>query len=116
MESGGEAAEGFVGGDGDGVGEVDGARVVAGHGDAGEAVGVARVVVRGKSGGFAAEDQCAGGGEGGLVERALGLGAEEAEGIGVAVGEVVVEAVVEGEVEVGPVVEAGAADVAFVEG
>lgn len=89
------APKGFVGGDGNGVGKVDGAGVGTGHGENGELMGILDVIGFGKSGGFTSKDKCAAGVERGVVEGFSSLSAEKTELRWMAVDQIILKGVVE---------------------
>ena len=101
-------AEGFVEGDGGGVGEVEASGFGA-SGDAEEAVGgLGGEPVVGKAAGFGAEDEGVSGGEGCVGVESGGACGEGPEAVGADGGGGFVEGVDHAEAEVWPVVEAGA--------
>ena len=107
--------EGFVDGDGDGAGKVEGADVVGPDGDAEDGVGAFGEQTGGEALGFATENEGVAGGEGCVVVAAGAAGAEQeeavrAEGLG-ARG----PGGVDGDLDGFPIIQAGPAQVGVVD-
>lgn len=114
-----DLAEGFVAGDGDGTGEVEGAQGLGVKAGEGEAVGVADGPVEpiGAAMALIAEEEAVAGGKRGIPKGTLGMGGEEPEAPRrIRVLAESVEGRMDMIVQLLPIIHAGAAEVAIVEG